>query len=69
MTSLGASCSENYAFTTTWSRGVLAINIIFFVVYLVLFILFIISRLKSPASRDILTGFFFGLAMICSSMY
>lgn len=69
MTSLGASCSENYAFITTWSRGVLAIDVIFFVVYLIFFVLFIISRLKSPASRDILTGFFFGLAIICSSIY
>lgn len=68
MTSLGTSCSE-YAFTTTWSRGVLAIDVIFFVVYLVFFVLFIISRLKSPASRDILTGLFFGLAIICSSIY
>ena len=69
MTSPGTSCFENYAFITTWSRGVLAIDVIFFVVYLIFFALFIISRPKFIASRDILTGFFFGLAIICSSMY
>ncbi|OCL08646.1 hypothetical protein AOQ84DRAFT_388695 [Glonium stellatum] len=66
MASLGSSCSDMDAFTDIQSRGELAAYVLFFVVYLVLFVLFILSKTKSLGLRNTLADVFFGLSIICN---
>lgn len=69
MASLGSSCSDMDAFTDIQSRGELAAYVLFFVVYLVLFVLFILSKTKSLGLRNTLADVFFGLSIICNFIH